>query len=118
MWSPPAYYINLERCPERDLHMIELFSEHSIRYSKVKGFDGQSLTDKEFRKIKSRYGRMSKAEFGCTYSHFMAIKAYLEDKENSDDYAMICEDDLTFTFMKYWETDLKGYIKILCPAFM
>ena len=33
-------------------------------------------------------------EFGCCYSHIKSMQAFIDDKENTDDVAFICEDDL------------------------
>ena len=124
---PKFYFINLDRSPDRLKHMNKFFrkvekkTDFKPRYQKISGFDGgkENVDDFSNLKLKNMWlnrGQGRKAigpEFGCTYSHVKAMKAYLEDKENTDDVAFMCEDDLElFKIEKeYFHTIVKECIE-------
>ena len=105
---PKFYFINLDRSPDRLKHMNKFFRKvekktgFNPRFQKISGFDGgkENVDNYSNLKLKNMWlnrGQGRKAigpEFGCTYSHIKAMKAYLDDKENTDDVAFMCEDDL------------------------
>jgi len=105
---PKFYFINLDRSEDRLQHMTKFFKKmgkktgFEVRYQRIKAFDGKNenvnahsnlkLENMWHRKETNR--KASGPEFGCTYSHIKSMKAFLDDKDNKDDIAFICEDDL------------------------
>lgn len=111
---PKFYYINLDKCEDRDVHMKYFFTKIEnnynlkVRSKRISGFDATSDEKNILKKIndkcslgldklwhfKSKNIKAKASEFGCTFSHFLAINTFLNDSKNTDDYAFICEDDL------------------------
>ena len=105
---PKFYYINLERSKDRLEHMNKFFKKvekktgMKPRFKRIEAFDGGKenvddfcnlkLTNLWHKKEDHRYA--TGPEFGCTYSHIKSMKHFLDDKDNTDDIAFICEDDL------------------------
>ena len=107
---PKFYFINLERSKDRLEHMNKFFKKikkktgMAPRFQRVDAFDGKKmeanidnlsnikLKDMWHKKENNRHA--IGPEFGCTYSHIKSMKVFLDDKENTDDVAFICEDDL------------------------
>lgn len=91
-----AYIINLDRAPERWEHMSKAFTQAGISIVRVPAIDGNQLMlphpdfhEKKFRRLHGR--GINIFEVACYFSHLKAMKAFLE---SSDEFAMICEDDL------------------------
>ena len=92
------------------------------RFQRIKAFDGKNenvdehsnlkLSDMWHKKEQNR--KAIGPEFGCTYSHLKGMKAYLDDSDNKDDIAFICEDDLElFKIGKgYFQNIVKQTIEI------
>ena len=101
------YYINLDRSVERNQYMITTLE--GLNYQRVKAIDGKKdkLNHKEYV---GRINRISNPEMACTLSHLKAIKQFLNDSNNTDQYAIIAEDDLSFDFIQYWKQPLIEYI--------
>lgn len=112
---PKFYYLNLDKCKERNKHMENFFSKLDnilnlkINYKRINAFDATSekILEKSnnlldycslpYNKLfhSRKQGRKLKlAEFGCIYSHFLAYEAFLNDENNKNDFAVICEDDI------------------------
>ena len=105
---PKFYFINLDRSEDRLKHMNKFFrkiekkTNMKPRFQRIKAFDGKTENVDDFSNLElsEMYHKREadrKAigpEFGCTYSHIKAMKSYLDDTENTDDIAFICEDDL------------------------
>lgn len=105
---PKFYFINLDRSPDRLKHMNKFFkkiekkTDMKPRFTRISGFDGGKENVDNFSNIKLKdmwlnkeHGRKAIGpEFGCTYSHIKAMNEFLNDTENKDDVAFMCEDDL------------------------
>ena len=105
---PKFYYINLDRSEDRLKHMSKFFKKiekkttMKPRFQRIQAFDGKKENVDNFSNIKLKdmwhkkelNRKATGPEFGCTYSHIKAMKTFLDDKENNDDVAFICEDDL------------------------
>ena len=88
------YYINLDRSIGRKKYMENFLKNN--RHQRIQGLDGKNknyalrfFVNPTKRRIKNTL-----PELCCVYSHIKAMKVFLDDKENTDDYAFICEDDL------------------------
>lgn len=112
MEIPKLYYINLKGSKERNTHMIKFFNDLSeninskLRISRISALDSKNTNiqdhcnlDINLLRYKSR--NVTSAEFCCTYSHLTAMKEFITDEENTDDYAFICEDDLSLFNIDY-----------------
>jgi GR25 family glycosyltransferase involved in LPS biosynthesis/uncharacterized protein (DUF1919 family) len=104
---PKFYFVNLDRCNDRLDHMNIFFKklQHRtnlpVRYQKIQALDAinsdisklcnLSLDDMWHIRDKKK---ASLGEFGCTYSHIKGMQEFISDKNNTDDYAIICEDDI------------------------
>ena len=105
---PKFYYINLERSKDRLEHMNKFFKKvqkktgMKPRHMRIEAFDGGKENVDDYSNLrlidmwhrKDNFRKASGPEFGCTYSHIKSMKHYLDDKDNTDDIAFICEDDL------------------------
>jgi len=105
---PKFYFINLDRSEDRLQHMTKFFkkiekkTDIKPRYQRIKAFDGRTenvnnysnLKLKDMWHKKENNRKATGPEFGCTYSHIKSMRTFLDDKDNTDDIAFICEDDL------------------------
>jgi len=72
-----------------------------VRYQKIQALDAINsdisklcnLSVDNMWQIRDKK-KASLGEFGCTYSHIKGMQEFISDKNNSDDYAIICEDDI------------------------
>ncbi len=62
----------------------------------------------EYKNIRIPGLLCSDRELGCTLSHLKAIKCFLQ---STDEYGVICEDDISLEYQKYWRTDVDGVVK-------
>lgn len=91
-----AYIINLDRTPERWEHMSKTFRQVEIPAVRIPAIDGRELvlprSDFNGKKFQRCHGRnINIFEIACYLSHLKALQLFLE---SSDQFAMICEDDL------------------------
>lgn len=112
---PKFYFINLDKCNERKSHMESFFKkikniyDLNITYERIPGLDACSdgilnrtnnlldLCSLDFNKLyhsREQNRKLKLQEFGCIYSHLLALKRYINDKSNNQDFAIICEDDI------------------------
>lgn len=90
------FWINCEQHIERRKRMETIFDEKGIENYRVDAF---------VPKIKTKVN----LERACTISHFLAMSKFL--LETDDMFAIICEDDLSFEFEKYWQMSLNDIPK-------
>ena len=93
------YWINMNKSIDRHEYIINLFKTHDIKnHKRIEGIDGCELNICNY----NIENNMTKNELGCVLSHIKAIKqAYLDLLENGKEYALICEDDISFDYLKY-----------------
>ena len=95
----------MDKSEDRNRDMKKFFDEKlkTNNYQRVAGLDGKKIFASKlegtfFEFPKTLLGRSIidelAAEYGCTYSHLKAIQTFVTDKSNSDDLAIICEDDI------------------------
>lgn len=106
----PVYYINLDRSPERRIHMEKQAKKFNIRLNRISGVDDAKLksliegTYEDFKYAVYGYEKYSKGELGCTLSHLKAIRtAY----DKGDAIAIIMEDDVSFNLIPHWNKNLE-----------
>ena len=96
MNSLHAYVINLDRAPERWVHMEKSFAKTKIALHRVPAIDGKNLSlpseDFDARRFRLFHGRVINIyELACYLSHLKALEAFLASGE---EHALICEDDI------------------------
>lgn len=104
---PKFYFINLDKCKDRLDHMNKFFNklEKKLKFEiRNKRIDALNASEADLSKFTNipfenmwNFKDVKKAnhgEFGCTYSHLKALYEFVNDNENNDNYALICEDDI------------------------
>jgi glycosyl transferase, family 25 len=91
-----AYIINLDSARDRWKYVESNFTNIGIPFSRVAGVNGSKLELPlpEYSAVRYRlcHGRRTNlAEVGCYLSHIKCLKEFLA---SSNDYAVICEDDI------------------------
>ena len=109
-------WINLDRCVNRKIIMNKLLNNFNVNNYRFNAFDGKIIDDvknKYFISEDGIYPNNNNAEYATLLSHLSCIELYSESYNNVYNYALICEDDLSLDFIKYWKFDLKTVIKQL-----
>ena len=88
------YYINLETATERREQLKDEFTNNNVNeFIRVDAIPYSNYTNMG--------GSLKNAkETACHRSHLKAISEFINN--STDDYAIICEDDLVFEYSKYW----------------
>jgi GR25 family glycosyltransferase involved in LPS biosynthesis len=94
----PMYYINMDKNPDRRERMESALSTICAKYKRIKGFNGYKITNTNHDIVDgiefyNSYPSLTKGEIGCLISHLIAIKTA---RNNGDNIAIICEDDISF----------------------
>jgi len=84
------YYINLDSAIERRVQIEKQFTDNNVEFQRVEAI----LYDENNKNTKLA------REIACHKSHIKAIYEFVNN--SNDEYAVICEDDLTFEYKKYW----------------
>jgi len=102
------YWINLDRAKGRKQYMEKLFKNSifdNIKKVRVKALDAKKenprnkfIIEQDMNLLNDNKNR-SDAEYACLYSHLKAIKEF---SKIDYDVALICEDDLSIEYKKYW----------------
>lgn len=108
----PIYYINLDRCQDRNKRFLQnisttndLMSNHNyqLKINRIQAIDGENLDqfEKTFTNSNEILQKIFEenlliGEISCTCSHLIAIKQAFMD---SNDYAIIAEDDVDLTYL-------------------
>ena len=97
------FYINLESAVERSEHLKEEFTNNNVNeFIRVDAIPYSNYTNMG--------GCLKNAkETACHRSHLKAISEFINN--STDDYAIICEDDLVFEYTKYWRCTPDELIK-------
>ena len=91
------FWINLENAEARRNNILKEFANNNItEHYRVNAYP--SINDTKRSK-----------ESACCRSHLQAMVHFLLN--TNDEYALICEDDLTFEFKKYWKHSVEDVVK-------
>ena len=93
------YWINLDRRPDRRIHM-EHFLKNNKHY-RISAIDSQKNL-KPYKIISSHNLRFS--QYGCTISHIVALNYYINNKDDTNPYCFISEDDCYGIYCQYWKS--------------
>jgi GR25 family glycosyltransferase involved in LPS biosynthesis len=97
-------FINLDRSTDRRRFMNQQFTDLDIPFHRVRATDGRTLDTQRFVNKYPWSHTMSPARLATTLSHLRAVKQAYDDGQQ---FAMICEDDVSFMFVPLWETTLR-----------
>ena len=110
-----AFLINLEKAKDRLNSCNKEFKKVGLDYILVKAINGEENypSKEEFSKLfyTLKHGkRVNPREVACYQSHIKALELFLE---TSEEYALICEDDIEFSddFVDVVSQSLKSPIK-------
>ena len=92
-------WINLDRSKKRRTYMQKLLKCVNIKNERISAIDGKLIDVENVIKKLNKKKEMSLGEIGCTLSHIKAINSLKNEKGN---YFMVCEDDIAFDNLKYF----------------
>lgn len=113
-----AYYINMKRSKDRREHMDAQKKKLGVYvFSRMPAVDGKLLVSKTKNLVETNdlvrftnkgFSIKSMGELAVTLSHLKAIKlAY----ESGKDYTLICEDDISLSYVPFWRKPLRQLLK-------
>jgi GR25 family glycosyltransferase involved in LPS biosynthesis len=88
------YWINLDSAEKRRIDLLSLFKKYNIKNNRINAIKGGP----------SDYDK----ELACSKSHIKAVTTFYDSGE---DIGIICEDDLTMEYKKYWRKNLQDVIQ-------
>jgi hypothetical protein len=94
--------------------MIELLKNFDIVNIRFKAIDGNlesNIAEKYFIAENNIYPKYSNKEYAILLSHLNVIEKIIKKTNLKYGVCLVCEDDLSFDFMNYWNNDLKDIIK-------
>ena len=97
-------WINLDRSIERKNNMKKIFEQIKIKNTRITAIDGKNT---DVLKLINLETKLSNYEIACTLSHLKAIM-YLS--QLNGDYFMVCEDDINFNYINFFDETLKDII--------
>lgn len=111
---PTVYYINLDDHTDRRKYMEDQFDFWGIEdYARISANDGRGDNDLG-EVLKGTYPkRMTSGEVGCTTSHLKALKRWLENSDESEDYLLVMEDDCDISTIQYWGFTWRQFVSNL-----
>lgn len=105
----PVYVINLQRRTDRRKHIEKIFKEYDITdYTIIDAIDAQDSIDHLIDYMPIARGSVRKTEIATTMSHIKAIQYWLDNSDTQ--YAIFCEDDLSFDTVPYWQWTWQDFI--------
>jgi len=110
-------WINLDKSTKRRINMENILSNFDIINKRIDAIDGgiiENISNKYFKcQEENEYPKFSNKEYAILATHLKAIDEYCNIDEYSIKYgiALICEDDLSLDFYKYWKKDIKSIIE-------
>jgi GR25 family glycosyltransferase involved in LPS biosynthesis len=104
------YWINLDRSTNRKNNMEELLRNFNIKNERIPAVDGKNMKQEDFNKyiINQQTKKCSNYEYACLLSH---LKTILKFSQSNYNYALICEDDISLDFAKYWDKPISQIVK-------
>lgn len=97
---PYVFYISCYQDKERRYKLVSNLQEWGLSYSRIEGIDGRQEDVSKYL-VGGIPPNMTNAEIACTLSHLKAIKYFYYNMPHLDGI-VICEDDLDFSPVQYW----------------
>jgi len=107
------YWINLEKSINRRENITKLLNNINKPNERIIGYDGsieENISMKYFYSDNNIYPVYNNKEYAILLSHLNTIEKYANNTNIEYGVAMICEDDLSFDFINYWNKDVKTII--------
>lgn len=107
-------WINLDRCFKRRKHMEELLGNINIPRTRIIAIDGNDNISQKYNSDQTdainniEMKKITKYEIACLLSHLKAIN-YLSKSRGK--YFMVCEDDVCFNNLSYFNINLSKIIQ-------
>lgn len=105
---PHLYWINVESDSRRRIRMEQMLEHYHVCNSRVPAIEG--MNDLHMTVFATGAPTDLRMEYSATASHLFAMKRFLDDRDNVDEYAWIAEDDLTFEYCLHWSRSFREYI--------
>jgi GR25 family glycosyltransferase involved in LPS biosynthesis len=106
------YWINLDKSIDRKINMENLLSNFSIPNERISAINSNLDNNIKLNYFKldktDKYPKYSNTEYAILASHLYTINKCMNDKNN---ICLVCEDDLSFDFIKYWKYPISDIIK-------
>lgn len=105
----PLYIINLPERTDRREYIKKIFKDYDItNYTIIDAFDARDELDHliDYKPVARKSVR--KVEIATTMSHIKAIQYWLDNSDTQ--YAIFCEDDLSFDTVPYWQWTWQEFI--------
>ena len=106
-------WINMDSSIDRKDNMNKIlnnFEPIHLRYSAIDGGKEDDICHKYFYSENNIYPTNSNKEYAILLSHLNCIEKFCHIKHKEYNVGLICEDDLSLDFMKYWDKDVKEII--------
>jgi GR25 family glycosyltransferase involved in LPS biosynthesis len=105
----PVYVINLKRREDRKSYINNLFLNNEIKYyTFIEAFDVKNNIEDIFLKINDKEEIASPSLMATSASHLKAIEYWINTSQT--EYAIICEDDISFDPVEYWNFTWEEFI--------
>jgi len=110
------YWINMEVSTYRKELMENILNKINIENERFIAYDGSknlNINTQYFYAKNGIYPKFSNKEYAILLSHLCVIEKYVITNNCNNKYnvALICEDDLSLDFLKYWNKDFKTIIE-------
>ncbi len=106
-------WINMDSSTDRRDNMNKIlnnFDPIHLRYSAIDGGKEEDICHKYFYSENNIYPSNSNKEYAILLSHLNCIEKFCYIKHKEYNIGLICEDDLSLDFMKYWDKDIAEII--------
>jgi hypothetical protein len=109
-------WINLDNSIDRYKNMTNLLNNFKIENRKISAINGDIIDDikhKYFFSENNIFPNYSNKEYAVLTSHLNTIEIFskIDKKYLKYNIGLICEDDLSLDFIKYWNIDFKSIIE-------
>jgi hypothetical protein len=109
-------WLNLEKSITRKNKMINILNNFNIKNYRLNSIDGykeNNINTKCFILDNQNisYPNYCNKEYAILATHLNALEYYYKYTHIKYGYALICEDDLSLDFTKYWDKDIKSIIE-------
>jgi len=111
------YWINMEVSKHRKQLMENILNKINIENERFIAYDGSRNLNIDKKYFYAKNGiypnKFSNKEYAILLSHLCVIEKYIitSNYHNKYNVALICEDDLSLDFIKYWNKDFKTIIE-------
>jgi GR25 family glycosyltransferase involved in LPS biosynthesis len=102
-------WINLNRSRQRFIQMSEILKNINVKNIRINAIDGLNSDIKTTCNLKN-FKKLSNYEIACTLSHLKAIYTIANYNETNGNYFMICEDDILFSNVNFFNVSINNII--------